>query len=383
MHQPWSRSGARRDASRRTPTRRGTPTRSRLVLEDIGDPPRVKLGKAQAPVRVAVTGRSVGPPLFESLEVLGRDGTIDVSMPPSGRLSRTGLTSPASTSGPITARARSRRHARSGSSGRSRTARSPASTTSSTSTAAAGRLGRVAGPTSACGVAGDRRRPAAAARRRRSCYYGVTFFQVWPTGAQRPGARRRRDRGDGRGPVRRPAVAAARRPPRPRRRAVRRRPRRRTWWSPAASSPPTASPRPRRRPPTSTSAGVPAVAILMENERAHDVPVDGGRRRPARGRRAAHGADRHRPVPLAAVAADRPGTSGSEAYVSPTPSSVVGRGGKNCAAQLGSRPAGVAVGTAHRFRPHGPDRWRGADSTHRPLHGEWCNRQHSRFWFCY
>jgi len=30
------------------------------------------LGKAQFPVRVAVTGRDVGPPLFESLEVLGR-----------------------------------------------------------------------------------------------------------------------------------------------------------------------------------------------------------------------------------------------------------------------------------------------------------------------
>jgi glutamyl-tRNA synthetase len=36
----------------------------------------LKLGKAQAPVRVAVTGRSVGPPLFESLEVLGRDETL-------------------------------------------------------------------------------------------------------------------------------------------------------------------------------------------------------------------------------------------------------------------------------------------------------------------
>jgi glutamyl-tRNA synthetase len=30
------------------------------------------LGKAQEPIRVAVTGRSIGPPLFESLEVLGR-----------------------------------------------------------------------------------------------------------------------------------------------------------------------------------------------------------------------------------------------------------------------------------------------------------------------
>ena len=36
----------------------------------------LKLGKAQAPVRVAVTGRSVGPPLFESLEILGRDETL-------------------------------------------------------------------------------------------------------------------------------------------------------------------------------------------------------------------------------------------------------------------------------------------------------------------
>ena len=33
-------------------------------------------GKVQAPVRVAVTGRSVGPPLFESLEVLGRDEAL-------------------------------------------------------------------------------------------------------------------------------------------------------------------------------------------------------------------------------------------------------------------------------------------------------------------
>ena len=36
-----------------------------------------KLGKAQAPIRVAVTGRRVGPPLFEALEVLGPDRTLD------------------------------------------------------------------------------------------------------------------------------------------------------------------------------------------------------------------------------------------------------------------------------------------------------------------
>ncbi|MGH9206568.1 MAG: glutamate--tRNA ligase, partial [Acidimicrobiales bacterium] len=35
------------------------------------------LRKTQAPIRVAVTGRSVGPPLFESLEVLGRGRSID------------------------------------------------------------------------------------------------------------------------------------------------------------------------------------------------------------------------------------------------------------------------------------------------------------------
>jgi glutamyl-tRNA synthetase len=46
------------------------------TLEAIGDGFQLKLGKAQAPVRVAVTGRSVGPPLFESLVLLGRDETL-------------------------------------------------------------------------------------------------------------------------------------------------------------------------------------------------------------------------------------------------------------------------------------------------------------------
>jgi len=35
-----------------------------------------KLGKAQAPIRVAVTGRRVGPPLFESMAVLGREPVL-------------------------------------------------------------------------------------------------------------------------------------------------------------------------------------------------------------------------------------------------------------------------------------------------------------------
>jgi glutamyl-tRNA synthetase len=43
----------------------------------VGEAAGLKLAKAQAPVRVAVTGRTVGPPLFESLEVLGRERTLE------------------------------------------------------------------------------------------------------------------------------------------------------------------------------------------------------------------------------------------------------------------------------------------------------------------
>ncbi|MEA2703516.1 MAG: glutamyl-tRNA synthetase [Actinomycetota bacterium] len=43
----------------------------------IGEAHGLKLGKAQAPIRVAVTGRTVGPPLFESLKALGRERTLD------------------------------------------------------------------------------------------------------------------------------------------------------------------------------------------------------------------------------------------------------------------------------------------------------------------
>jgi glutamyl-tRNA synthetase len=45
------------------------------VTAELGESFGRKLGKAQAPIRVAVTGTQVGPPLFESLEVLGRDET--------------------------------------------------------------------------------------------------------------------------------------------------------------------------------------------------------------------------------------------------------------------------------------------------------------------
>lgn len=49
----------------------------KAVLEETASGLGLKLGKAQAPVRVAVTGRTVGLPLFESLEVLGRERTLE------------------------------------------------------------------------------------------------------------------------------------------------------------------------------------------------------------------------------------------------------------------------------------------------------------------
>lgn len=45
------------------------------VLESWTESRELKLGKTQAPIRVAITGRTVGPPLFESIEILGRDET--------------------------------------------------------------------------------------------------------------------------------------------------------------------------------------------------------------------------------------------------------------------------------------------------------------------
>jgi glutamyl-tRNA synthetase len=48
----------------------------RACVEQAGARFDLKLGKAQAPVRVAVTGRTTGLPLFESLHILGRDRTL-------------------------------------------------------------------------------------------------------------------------------------------------------------------------------------------------------------------------------------------------------------------------------------------------------------------
>ena len=48
----------------------------KVILETWTEAKELKLGKTQAPIRVAMTGRTVGPPLFESIEILGRDETI-------------------------------------------------------------------------------------------------------------------------------------------------------------------------------------------------------------------------------------------------------------------------------------------------------------------
>jgi len=50
--------------------------RIKVAVEAVGERHGIKLGKLQAPLRVAVTGRTVGPPLFEPIELLGRDETL-------------------------------------------------------------------------------------------------------------------------------------------------------------------------------------------------------------------------------------------------------------------------------------------------------------------
>lgn len=46
------------------------------ITQSIAEEHGLGLSKAQSPIRVAVTGRTVGPPLFESLVALGRDRTL-------------------------------------------------------------------------------------------------------------------------------------------------------------------------------------------------------------------------------------------------------------------------------------------------------------------
>jgi glutamyl-tRNA synthetase len=46
------------------------------LVEQAGERHGLNRSKSQAPVRVAITGRTVGPPLYESIALLGRDETL-------------------------------------------------------------------------------------------------------------------------------------------------------------------------------------------------------------------------------------------------------------------------------------------------------------------
>lgn len=48
----------------------------KAVVDGVGERHGLSRSKSQAPVRVAVTGRTVGPPLYESIELLGREETL-------------------------------------------------------------------------------------------------------------------------------------------------------------------------------------------------------------------------------------------------------------------------------------------------------------------
>jgi glutamyl-tRNA synthetase len=47
------------------------------LVEQAGERHGLNRSKSQAPIRVAVTGRTVGPPLYESIALLGRDATLE------------------------------------------------------------------------------------------------------------------------------------------------------------------------------------------------------------------------------------------------------------------------------------------------------------------
>ncbi len=64
------------EASKRFAEIDWTPAALRNAVESISDGLGQRLGKTQGPIRVATMGRSVGLPLFESLEVLGRATTL-------------------------------------------------------------------------------------------------------------------------------------------------------------------------------------------------------------------------------------------------------------------------------------------------------------------
>ena len=70
------RPGRSDDERWRRPTIRDAVEAAAVTAGLVNAEGKPQLSKAQGPVRVAVSGRTVGPPLFESLAVLGRDRTL-------------------------------------------------------------------------------------------------------------------------------------------------------------------------------------------------------------------------------------------------------------------------------------------------------------------
>jgi glutamyl-tRNA synthetase len=65
------------DASTRAPALKDAVLAAAEAADVVNAEGKVQLSKAQAPIRVALTGRAVGPPLFELMVALGRDRTLD------------------------------------------------------------------------------------------------------------------------------------------------------------------------------------------------------------------------------------------------------------------------------------------------------------------
>lgn len=80
LHKAIGVSGPGREVVELAITRLGevdfTPEALHAEVIAIGEVLGLNLRKAQAPIRVAVTGRSVGPPLFESMAILGREEVL-------------------------------------------------------------------------------------------------------------------------------------------------------------------------------------------------------------------------------------------------------------------------------------------------------------------
>ena len=75
MSPPWA-GALLADVAHAYETCEWTPEALKAVIDELAVRYEVKPREAPAATRVAVTGRSVGPPLYEALEVLGRDETL-------------------------------------------------------------------------------------------------------------------------------------------------------------------------------------------------------------------------------------------------------------------------------------------------------------------